>query len=433
VDELNRARTTEESGSGGGKTAHVASGPHGGEFTSSPGSSKTTPKPPAKKTAPKSSQDYKPIVPVKAKTGPMKLGGDNDPQQVKQLQALLGALGLGSPPTNGSFDQATKDAVMEAQRRLGINPTGRASSALLRKLTDSYALSPCVKRSADSEREFEIFRAAVERGQFDDEDEEMSVDVVRSEILRYERTWALEDITIQRGGNGRTVEAYAAIWDTPAEVRDQHGHYMEIISRGAFDKTIKERGDKPIPVYFNHGMTAAGTPSDAYSVPIGRSLEVRAEGRGLWTLSRYNDGPDSDRVLDAIRNGAITAQSFRGKVYKSTKGTIVRGQLPTITRTELGLAEYGPTASAVYEGAAILALRSQAALATLLTQGYDLDQLIELARTSTTPQEPETEATSDQEAGTDEPPAVGEALRSAEELLSLQATAAAILIRSTRK
>lgn len=232
------------------------------------------------------------------------------------------------------------------------------------------------------------------------------------EIMRYERVWNLEDITIQRGGDGRTVEAYAAIWDTPAEVRDQHGHYMETISRGAFDKFIRERGKRDIPVYFNHGMTAAGTPSDIYSVPIGRSLEIRAESRGLWTLSRYNDGPDVDRVLEAIRNGAITAQSFRGRVYKSDPPGPIRrrtGDLPTVTRTELGLSEYGPTPSAVYDGAAILALRSRSK-----ALGIDLDQLLDelVRRTSTTPsREPETVATSEPEAGADEPPT--EALRSA--------------------
>jgi HK97 family phage prohead protease len=231
-----------------------------------------------------------------------------------------------------------------------------------------------------------------------------------NDILRFDRVWDLEAIEIVRGGDGRTVEAYAAIWNTPAEVHDRYGHYMESIARGAFDKFINERGNRDLPVFYNHGMTVAGTPSDIYSVPIGRSLEVKAESRGLWTLSRYNDGPDADRVLEAIRNGAITAQSFRGRVFKSDPPGPIRrsrGELPHVTRTELGLSEYGPTPSAVYDDAKILALRSR-------ELGIDLEQLLydELLRrrTSTTPYaEPETLATSE-EAGTDEPPA--EALRS---------------------
>jgi HK97 family phage prohead protease len=225
------------------------------------------------------------------------------------------------------------------------------------------------------------------------------------------RSYPLEDIEVRRGGDGRTVEAYAAIWDTPTEIRDQHGHYYERIARTAFDKTIRERGDRPIPVFYNHGMTAQGSPSDMYSVPIGRSIEVRAEARGLWTLSRYNDGPDVDRIVEAIRNGAITSQSFRGRIYKSDPpGPKIRpgrdGRVPTVTRTELGLTEYGPTPSAAYVGAAILALRSGAeATATLQAAGYDMSRLHELALPSTTSEEkPETDvATSDVEAGADEP------------------------------
>lgn len=230
------------------------------------------------------------------------------------------------------------------------------------------------------------------------------------------RSYPLEDIQVKRDGDGRTVEAYAAVWDTPAEVRDQHGHYTEVIARTAFNKTIKERGDR-VPVFFNHGYTAAGTPSDAYSVPIGRSLEIRAEERGLWTLSRYNEGPDADRVLEAIRNGAITAQSFRGRVYGST-GLTPAGRVPkvragdappTVTRTELGLDEFGPTPAAVYVGAKILALRSVSVLANDLAH-LDADGRAELMRmlATSTPldeiePEPEAPATSDPDAGAEEP------------------------------
>lgn len=386
----------------------------GGQFSTVDKRGAAKPRPAAKpgaKPAPKR------IVPVRPRAkGPMKRGGgDNDPEQVRQLQALLGVLGLGKPPTSGDFDATTEAAVKAAQERLGLKPTGRASSALLNRLIDAHALSPCVQRSADVD-EYELLRAAVAAGDFD-EDETQGRPAVADEILRYERSWPLEGIEIRRSGSGRQVEAYAAIWDTPAEVNDQHGHYMERISRTAFDKTIRERGDR-IPVFYNHGMNVAGSPSDRWSVPIGRSLEVRAEARGLWTLSQYNEGPDTDQVLEAIRNGAITSQSFRGRVYKSDPMKVPRlargADLPMVTRTELGLTEYGPTPTAVYDGAAILALRSQLGpLATLLGSGYDLDQLVELARTSTTPEEePETDsATSTEEAGAEEP--LVEALRSA--------------------
>lgn len=170
LPELDRARTAEESGGGGGGRTYKRD--EGGQFSTSdtndgPGGrgSKPTQHP---TTKPNAKPTYKPITPVKSHKGPMKVGGDNDPQQVKQLQALLGVLGLGTPPTNGQFDQATADAVMEAQRRLGLKPNGRASTALLNKLISAHALSPCVQRSTTN-HEFDILRAAVQRGDFDED------------------------------------------------------------------------------------------------------------------------------------------------------------------------------------------------------------------------------------------------------------------------
>lgn len=415
VDDLERARTTEESGGGGGgkKTAHVASGPKGGQFTSSPGSgsgSGKTPPPrhhPAKKAATKG--DYKPVIPVHRQTGPMKRGGDNDPEQVKQLQALLGVLGLGTPPTNGTFDFTTEQAVREAQQRLGLKPTGRASSALLNKLITAHALSPCVQRSAGVD-EYELLRAAVARGDFDDEHDLIArANQGRSpvEILRYQRFWPLDDIEISRAHkDGRTVEAYATVFDNPYPVSDQYGDYDEQVERTAFNKWLGDGGIQRAMCLYNHGFNIHGGPSDAYSVPLGTPLEIKPDGRGLKTITRYNEGPDADRVLEAIRNGAIRGQSFRGRIVRSTPNlrrySVARdGSRTTVTRHELGLTDYGPTPMPVNAGAEILAVRSLAA-----QLGVSADELAELIRnTPTTPLgEPEADTTTSiEDAGAEEP------------------------------
>jgi HK97 family phage prohead protease len=225
----------------------------------------------------------------------------------------------------------------------------------------------------------------------------------------FERVFALDAIEITRSGDGRTVEAYAAVFDQPAEVLDTHGHYMEVISPGAFDKTIAERGTR-VGVFYNHGMTVHGTPSDLGSVPIGSPREIVADGRGLRTITRYNRSALADSVLEAIRNGDIRGQSFRGRIFQSTPaGRAPRGRpgdpLPTITRTELGLREYGPTPEPVYVGAEILAVRSAAAAAQLLAD-LPADERAELLRmlASTTPTGPETPpATPDTGAGAEGP------------------------------
>lgn len=180
----------------------------------------------------------------------------------------------------------------------------------------------------------------------------------------YARSFALDGIEILRagkGGDGRTVEAYAAVFDVPTEITDQHGHYNEVIARSAFNRQLGLGIDR-VGVYYHHGMTLHGTPSDLGSVPIGSPLDIRADGRGLRTVTRFNKSPLAESVLEAIRNGDVRGYSFRGRIYKSNPTRIPRvrsgSALPTVTRTELGLAEYGPTPTPAYAEAGIMAIRS---------------------------------------------------------------------------
>lgn len=201
----------------------------------------------------------------------------------------------------------------------------------------------------------------------------------------YLRTWALDDISISRSGDGRTVTAYAAIFDTPYEVRDHHGHYMEQIDRSAFNRTLNNGADR-VACLYNHGLTVYGTPDMLGSVPLGTPLEIKPDGRGLLTVTRYNRSAMADAVLEAIRNGDIRSQSFRGRIFRSTPTRPPRaadGALPTVVRHELGLDDYGPTATPVNSGAAIVAVRSAAQLAAELGRlGDDArrELLVELRR-----------------------------------------------------
>lgn len=223
----------------------------------------------------------------------------------------------------------------------------------------------------------------------------------------FDRTFALEDIAIRAGGDGRTVTAYAAVFDTPAEIRDQDGHYLETISRSAFDRTINSLQGRSVPVLYNHGKTLYGTPSERGSIPIGRSEEIRADARGVFTVSRYNGSQLANDVLDSIRNGDITGQSFSGKWLQSQRQRSRAGGLDTIVRSEVKLTEYGPTPIPFYAEAAILGVRMEELVDTLrsLTE-EDRDRLFTLldtsrAASSSTATEPVPQGTS----GADDNPA----------------------------
>jgi phage head maturation protease len=209
------------------------------------------------------------------------------------------------------------------------------------------------------------------------------------------RAVALDDIRIRSGGTGRTVEAYLAVFDETAEIIDQDGHYLERNSSRAFNQTIAHKHGR-FPVVYHHGLTIAGTPSERGSVPIGVSTEVRVDKRGVLTISEYGTSDLASEVLEAIRMGAVTAQSYGGKFVKSDPqrrpvGGFTRGpdgRLRTVTRLEVALREFGPTPFPAFAGAAITGIRTQQVLGALLTAPADrrqalLDQLDGL----TTPQE----------------------------------------------
>ncbi|WP_239404653.1 DUF6582 domain-containing protein [Frankia sp. Cj3] len=229
----------------------------------------------------------------------------------------------------------------------------------------------------------------------------------RATPSRFTRWYALEDIRILRsgeGGDGRTVEAYAAVFDSPAAIRDHEGEYLEEIDRTAFNRAIdharRGRDGWNVRVLYNHGYTVQGTPSERFSVPIGVPVDIRPESRGLLTVTRYNDTPLGEEILEAVRSGSVAAQSFSGKIVRSTpplrpgeKYRAQRGSLPHVRRMELGLREYGPTPFPAYADAEILGVR-------MSTPRWDSD-----ASASTHTGDPDADGTSTSvEPAADDPP-----------------------------
>ena len=201
-----------------------------------------------------------------------------------------------------------------------------------------------------------------------------------------ERAVPLADLEVK----GRTVTAYAAAFDSPASVYDPQfnpARHLESVARSAFTRALNAGAGRKAKVLFNHGKTIDGTPSERYSMPIATPEEVRADGRGLLTVSRYANTPLADEVLELIRNESITGQSFRGAVYKyAERGGIVE-------LTECGLREYGPCPFPAYADAEIVSIRSAADLMEAVTdltpeQRAELARLLSYSNTSNNPDTP---------------------------------------------
>ena len=186
----------------------------------------------------------------------------------------------------------------------------------------------------------------------------------RSELMR---DYPLEDLHIVRsadGGDGRTMEAFSAVFNIETEIKDGEGHYLEVIEPVAFNKRIEDlkrsrQGLGAVKVLFNHGRDMEGKPSERFLMPVATPVSIEATPRGLLTRSRFNATPLAEEVLELVKSGAVTAHSFVGRIIRSEPqvGRYGRhrrdasGQLTTVRRQELGLREFGPVLFPAYEDA----------------------------------------------------------------------------------
>jgi HK97 family phage major capsid protein/HK97 family phage prohead protease len=109
-------------------------------------------------------------------------------------------------------------------------------------------------------------------------------------------------------GDGRTLEGYAAVFDTPTEINSWEGAFTEKIARGAFRKTLRER--TPV-LQFDHGRDWR-----TGSVPIGTFESLSEDDTGLHVLARLFDNPVVEPIRQAIEGRAITGMSFRFEVIR---------------------------------------------------------------------------------------------------------------------
>jgi HK97 family phage prohead protease len=194
----------------------------------------------------------------------------------------------------------------------------------------------------------------------------------------HRRNFALDDITIRSDGTGRTVEAYAAVFGVDVTVSDFEGRgYIEAIRRGAFERTLAQRGGQ-LQVIYNHGLDIYGNPAAEYAKPLGVVVEAREDTRGLFTAVRYARTPLADEILELIREQAIRAMSVGGNWIRSTPAGPYRpGQ--RVERLEMALREFGPTPFPVYDAAEVVGIRSVATLADEIA-ALSPDERLELGR-----------------------------------------------------
>lgn len=114
------------------------------------------------------------------------------------------------------------------------------------------------------------------------------------------------DFEARASEDGRTLEGYAAVFDSPTRIRDMKGPFEETIRRGAFERSLSAR--TPI-LQWDHGRDpAVGT------APIGDIETVREDDHGLFVRAKMYDHPSTERVRLAIKGRSIKGMSFRFEV-----------------------------------------------------------------------------------------------------------------------
>jgi HK97 family phage prohead protease len=111
-------------------------------------------------------------------------------------------------------------------------------------------------------------------------------------------------------GDGRTLEGYAAVFNTPTRIRGWEGDFDEEIAAGAFRKTLRKK--TPV-LQFDHGRDQR-----TGSVPIGAIDELSEDDQGLFVRARLFDNDIVEPIRQAIEGKALTGMSFRFQVARET-------------------------------------------------------------------------------------------------------------------
>ena len=141
--------------------------------------------------------------------------------------------------------------------------------------------------------------------------------------------------------DGNTLVGYAAVFDDWTEIDSWEGTFNERISPKAFNKTIRENGDR-IKVLFNHGFDP-----QIGDKPLGKPRVIEPRSKGLWTETPLDETSYNADLKALLRSGALDGMSFRFSVVADEWEDRDGQEWRTIS--EVKLHEFGPVTFPAYE------------------------------------------------------------------------------------
>jgi uncharacterized protein len=154
------------------------------------------------------------------------------------------------------------------------------------------------------------------------------------------------DLTVRSAE--RIIYGIAVPFGEPAEIHELGERYSEVFVRGAFARTIRERGDKVklLVAHDGHGR-----------LPIGRATLLREDAAGLFAEFKVSRTHAGDEVLELVGDGALDAFSIGFQPIAQRRPAPGR-----VERTEVRLREVSVVSMPAYEGALIAGVRCAAPL-----------------------------------------------------------------------
>lgn len=151
------------------------------------------------------------------------------------------------------------------------------------------------------------------------------------------------DLEVRGGSEGRTVCGIAVPYDTPARIGSGPGAYDEVFVRGAFERTLAERGPQRVKLLAQH---------DGRALPLGRAEQLREDAAGLYAELRVSKTTAGDEVLELVRDGALDGLSVGFVPVRDA-----RPSPAVIHRLEVKLHEISVVAFPCYVDARVAAVR----------------------------------------------------------------------------
>lgn len=166
------------------------------------------------------------------------------------------------------------------------------------------------------------------------------------------------------GGDGLTMEGYAAVFDRDTQIDSWEGRFTERLKRGVFRNSL--RGGRRPMLQYDHGQHPL-----IGSIPIGSIRDVYEDDHGLFVRARLTDNWLIQPIRDAIRDGGVQGMSFRFEPirdeWRDNTGKLIKdphelqrllrdaGERGPISRTltEVRLVELGPVAWPAYQETAV--------------------------------------------------------------------------------